>query len=202
MRLKNIPPKYIKRGKIILLSLLSLIFIVGIIAFSKRETLLGKAINSAVLKAKRDYNLNVKIKNPHFTGLSAVAFDEISVIPEDRDSLALLRNLVVDVKLLPLIFGDVKLAGVSMSNSKITLVKRDSLSNYDFLFRKKGVDTTTRKRVDLSVLANNLINQVLYKIPDNLDIHDFEISLVDDTNRVSLYTSTAIIKKRQFRIHH
>lgn len=194
LRLKNIPNRYIKIGGIILLSLLTLVFATGVIAYSKRGTLLEKAINKAVNKAKRDYNLNVKIKNAHFTGLSAISFDEITVVPENRDSLALLRNLVVDVKLFPLVFGDVKLAGVSMNNSRITLVKKDSLSNYDFLFRKKGADTTTRKRVDLSVLARNLVDQILYKIPDNMDIRDFEISLVDDTNKVSLYTSKADIK--------
>ncbi|HEY0769989.1 MAG TPA: biosynthetic peptidoglycan transglycosylase [Sphingobacteriaceae bacterium] len=194
LRLKNIPNRYIKTGGIILLSLLVLVFATGVIAYTKRGALLEKAINKAVNKAKRDYNLNVKIKNAHFTGLSAISFDEITVVPENRDSLALLRNLVVDVKLFPLVFGDVKLAGVSMNNSRITLVKKDSLSNYDFLFRKKGADTTTRKRVDLSVLARNLVDQILYKIPDNMDIRDFEISLVDDTNKVSLYTSKADIK--------
>lgn len=199
LRLKNIPDKYIKTAGIIVLSLITLVLISAGVVYSKREAILEKAITRGIVKAKRDYNLNVKIKNPHFTGLSSVGFDEISVIPENRDRLALIKNLVVDVKLFPLVFGDIKLAEVSMNNSQITLVKRDSIRNYDFLFRKKGTDTTTRKRVDLSVLAGNLINQVLYKIPDNMKITDFEISLLDDTNRVSLYTSEAVIKKGKLK---
>lgn len=192
-RLKNIPCPSIKISGIILLSLLILVFIIGLVAYSKRQTLLERAINKTITKAKNDYNLNVKIKNPHFAGLSSIRFDEITVVPENRDSLALLRNLVVDVKLLPLVFGNVKLAGVSMNNSRITFIKRNNRRNYDFLFIKKGADTTTRKRVDLSVLAGNLMDQLLYKIPDNMDIKNFEISLVDDTNKVSMYTSEAII---------
>jgi hypothetical protein len=199
LRLKSIPDKYIKIGGIVLLSLVALLFIAGAVAYSKREALLEQARNKAVLKAKKDYNLNVKIKNAHFTGLSAVSFDEITVVPENRDSLALLKNLVIDVKLFPLVFGDVKLAGVTMNNSKITLVKRDTLRNYDFLFRKKGTDTLNRKRVDLSVLAGNIIDRILYKIPENMNITDFEISLVDDTNKVSLYTSEAVIKKGRLK---
>lgn len=194
-RLKSIPNKYFKVAGIVLLSLVMLVLIGGAIAFSKRGALLEKTVNRAVLKAKRDYNLNVKIKNAHFTGLSSVGFDEIIVVPENRDSLAYLKNLEIDVKLFPLIFGNVKLAGLSMRNSRVTLIKRNHLRNYDFLFRKKGTDTTNRKRIDLSVLAGNLMDQLLYKIPDNMDVRNFEISLADDTNKVSLHTSEAIINE-------
>ena len=189
----RIPPKYLRIGGIVLLSLLVLLTIGGIIGYSKREALLKSAIEKAIRKAKADYNLNVKIGQARFTGMSSVELQGITVVPENRDSLANIRRLSVRVKLFPLLAGDVKLAEVGMNNGKVTLTKKDTIRNYDFLFRKKGEKTKSDKKVDLSALANNLMNQVLYKIPENMDIKDFEISFTEDTNSVSLYTTTATI---------
>lgn len=195
----RIPSKYVRIGGIVFLSLLAILLIGGVIAYNKREFLLEKAIQKAVKKAKNDYNLNVKIEKASFTGLATVDFEGISVVPENRDSLADIKHLAVQVKLLPLITGDVKLAEVALNDGRITLTKKDSIRNYDFLFRKKGTKTKSDKKVDLSVLANNLINQVLYKIPDNMRVKDFEVSFTDDTSSINLYTSTATIEDGQVK---
>jgi hypothetical protein len=80
-------PKYVRIALITLAALVVLMIIGGFIAYSKREVLLQKAISKAKAKARRDYNLDVKIDNPHFTGLATVAFSSITVVPKDRDSL-------------------------------------------------------------------------------------------------------------------
>lgn len=193
LRSIRIPRKYVRIGGIVLLSLLSLLLVAGVIAYNKRELLLEKAIQKAVAKAKNDYNLNVKIEKARFSGLATVDFEGISVVPQNRDSLARIRHLAVKVKVLPLFVGDVKLAEVALNDGHVTLTKKDTIRNYDFLFRKKGATPKSNKKVDLSVLANNLINQVLYKIPDNMDVKDFEVSFSDDTSSINLYTSTATI---------
>ncbi|HEY1024424.1 MAG TPA: transglycosylase domain-containing protein [Sphingobacteriaceae bacterium] len=199
LRSIRIPSKYLRIGGIVILSLIAVLLIGGIVAYNKREFLLEKAIDKAVRKAKNDYNLNVKIGAARFEGLTTVDFQDISVVPQDRDSLAKIKHLSVQVKLLPLITGDVKLAEVALNDGHITLIRKDSIRNYDFLFRKKGTTSRTSKKVDLSVLANNLINQVLYKIPDNMNVRDFEVSFTDDTSSVNLYTSTATIEDGQVR---
>ena len=73
----RIPSKYIKIIVISLLCFLMLFFIGVFIAYSKREAILNAVIAKAVNKAKRDYNLNVKISDPHFEGLTKVAFSNI-----------------------------------------------------------------------------------------------------------------------------
>src|SRR5690606_11416170 len=158
--------------------------------------LLVSAIDKGIRKAKTDYNLNVKIGSAAFSGLSTVNFTHITVVPQDRDSLADIENFKVGVKLLSLLFGDIKLSEITLYKAKITLIKKDSLSNYDFLFRKKQAgNATVKTEPDLAKLANGLINQALYKIPDNMDIADFIIRFKDDTNTVELHTTKAIINK-------
>jgi hypothetical protein len=189
----RIPPRYLKVAGIVFGSLIILVLIGGIIAYSKRETILRATIDKAVRKAKKDYNLDVHIKSAKFEGLRTVVFRDVSVVPDNRDSLAFIRNLRVGVKLLPLLFGDVKLAEVGLHDGRITLVKRDSLRNYEFLFRKRAQDTVSTKKVNLADVANKLLNNVFNKVPDDMDVREFTISYNDNGDKVSLSVPSATI---------
>jgi hypothetical protein len=190
----QISKKQYKIIRVVSISLLGLLFISSIIAFTKREALLNTAIKKAINKADKEYDLILKIENAGFVGLSTVSFKNITVVPRGKDSLARIINFRVGVKLFPLIFGDIKLSEIKLERGFINLVKRDSLSNFDFLFRTKKKEVAEEKtEMDLGRLANNLINQLLYKIPDDMDIRDFEIKFRDDSGSVSLFTRSATI---------
>lgn len=190
----QISQKYYKIIRISIVSLLAIIFIVGGLAFAKREALLNSAIKKAISKADREFDLELKIESAKFVGLSSVNFKNITAVPRGRDSLAKIQNFEIGIKLFPLIFGDIKIAEINLDNGIINLVKKDSTSNYDFLFRKKQSDTTKAKpELDLAKFANNLINKMLYKIPDDMDIRDFRIKFTDDSSLVDIHTTTATI---------
>jgi hypothetical protein len=193
--MSRINPKYIRIAGITAAIIVVILLISGCIAYSKRETLLQKAIYKAKVKAKRDYNLDVKIGSAHFTGLSTVAFSDISVVPYQRDSLFSVKKFDVSVKIFPLIFGTIKLADVTLQDGHLNLTNIKGVKNFDFLFKKKKDTTQTSHRVDLSELSNNLINEVLYKIPDNLVLTNFLTSFRDDTTRLNMLAQTATIKE-------
>jgi hypothetical protein len=192
--MSRINPKYIRIAGITAAIIVVVLLISGYIAYSKRETLLQNAIYKAKVKAKRDYNLDVKIGSAHFTGLSTVAFSDISVVPYQRDSLFSVKRFDVSVKIFPLIFGTIKLADVTLQNGHLNLTNIKGVKNFDFLFKKKKDTTQTSHKVDLSELSNNLINEILYKIPDNLVLTNFLTSFRDDTTRLNMLAQTAIIK--------
>jgi hypothetical protein len=196
--LKNIHinPKYIRIAAIVLASLFVLLLIGGYIAYSKRETLLQKAIAKAKATARSTYNLDLEIGSAHFTGLSTVAFTDITVVPDHRDSLLSIKEFRVSVKLLPLIFGNVKLADVELQQGRLNLTDIKHVKNFDFLFKKKR-DSTIKTKVDLAELSHNLINQLLYKIPDNLKLNNFLVSFKNDSNSFTALAQSAIIKDGQ-----
>lgn len=169
------------------------------IAYSKREGLLQTALDRAIRKARRDYSLDVRIGSARFTGLSSVAFTNISVVPQDRDSLARISRAEVNVRLWPLLLGKVALAGLTLSDGLIQVVKHDSLTNIDFLIRRRKTDstateTTTTGRSSLADVTENLIDNLLSKIPDDLDIQRLEVRAIDDTTTVSLLAQSAYIR--------
>ncbi|MEO5910349.1 MAG: biosynthetic peptidoglycan transglycosylase [Pelobium sp.] len=186
--------KYKKPFIITLISVFSLFLIGGTIAYFKRDTLLNAAISKAIAKAKSKYNLNVKIGSYGFSGLSTVEFKDITVVPEKRDSLANIKALRVGVKLFPLIFGKVKIGELGIEDANIYLVKKDSVSNYDFLFKKEDADSLkTKTKLNLSELADKLLNQALDKIPDDMKVERFSINFDEDTTHFSLFTEIATI---------
>ena len=189
----RVNPKYIRIAVIVLVSLIVILLIGGYIAYTKREALLQKAITKAQLKAKKDYNLDLKIGSAHFTGLSTVAFTDITIVPDQRDSLLSIKRFEVSVKVLPLIYGDIKLSDVKLQDGHLNLSDVNHIRNFDFLFKKKK-DTTEHSKVDLSELSYNLINQVLYKIPDNLKLNNFLVTFTGDSTSLKLLTKTALIQ--------
>jgi hypothetical protein len=183
---------YARKAAWVLVSLVFLLFIAVVIAFLKRDAILHTLIAKAKNKAKTEYQIKLEIDNPHFSGLRTVSFDRITAVPEHRDSLLALHHLDVSVQLLPLIFGDVKLAELAMDSGFLHLVKRDSLRNYDFLFRKKK-ENGERAELNLASLGNRLLNSVFYKIPEDLDVRNFELKWVEDTSGVTLTVDQAKI---------
>lgn len=167
----------------------------GSIAYSKREALLKKMMAKAISKADKDYGLQVKVGEAGFSGLSTVHMKDITVVPRERDTLTEINDIIVGVKLWPLIFGNVKLSELNLNKGTLNIVFKDSLSNLDFILKRKKKDSTEPKtRVNLSTLVHDLLNQLLYKIPDNMEIKDLLLKVNDnDTAKLNFYTPTATI---------
>lgn len=199
LNLKNIRlnKKYVRIAGIVLAFIFVLLLIGGYIAYTKREALLQNAIAKAKAKAKKDYNLDLEIGSARFTGLSTVDFTDITIVPAQRDSLLSIKNFEVSIRLMPLLFGNVKLAEVIMQNGHLNLTDINHVKNFDFLFKKKKDTIDTHSKVDLSELSYNLIKQVLYKIPDNLDVSNFLVSFTTDSTSLRLLTKTAANKDGQ-----
>lgn len=192
---KKIEYKKYKKPLIIIFSILLLIILIGgFIAFFKREALLKTIVDKVVAKSKSKYNLNVTIDNYGFSGLSTVQFENVSIVPQDRDRLAFIKNFDVGIAIIPLIFGDVKIDELVINDANISLIKNDSLSNYDFLFRKSKEEIKDEKSaIDLSEIANRLIKQALNKIPDEMNVSQFLLTYQSDTTKFSFLTKTATI---------
>lgn len=191
----KISPKYIKIAAITVGSIAIVLLLLMSLVYNRREKLFNIAIAKAIAKAEHDYNLRVTIKNAKLHGVRLITFDAISIVPKQRDSLLYLQKLEVGVNILPLLWGDIKLSQLKLERGKLNLVKKDSTANYDFLFRKKGGSKPSE--LNLSRMANNLLNQVLYKIPEVMDVQDFDIKFRDPIGTIDFYTTAATIHNNQ-----
>lgn len=168
----------------------------AVYAYSQRERLLNLAIEKTIKKAKRDYDLTLRIGSASFTGLSSLSVTDVSVVPANRDSLTRVDRVQISVRLWPLLVGNIALSELSVENGFLQVVKRDSLTNLDTILKRRKDSTTTRKpraSTDLSDVAENLINNILTKIPDDLKVSNFDFRLVDEDQKLNLLASEAKI---------
>jgi len=187
-------PKYIRIALIVVISLIVIVLIGGYIAYTKRDAILQREIRKAKATAKSAYNIDLQIGSASFTGLSTVSFSNIVIVPENRDSLLNIKKLEISVKLMPLIYGAVKLSDVDLEDGHLNLTDINKVKNFDFLFKKKKDSTDTHTKGSLAELANKLINEFLYKIPDNLKLKNFLFTFTKDSTTLKLLTTTAAIK--------
>ncbi|MGN6179592.1 MAG: transglycosylase domain-containing protein [Mucilaginibacter sp.] len=195
-RLQPKHKKYLRVAGIVIVFIFILLLIGGYIVYSKREALLKHELTKIEASAKEKYNLDIKFGSADFTGVNTVAFSNISIVPENRDSLLSIKKLSITVKLLPLISGNVKLADVLLEDGHLNLSDTNHVKNFDFLFKKRK-DSTERHKSSLATLANNLMNEFLYKIPDNLYLKNFLFTFKKDSTTLRLLTTTATIKDGQ-----
>ncbi|MGJ1369010.1 transglycosylase domain-containing protein [Sphingobacterium spiritivorum] len=173
-----------KRWIIGILSGIILLLVVGVsYGLSKRDAILQRAIASAKEKMDKKYGVDLKIQYYGFKGLATVVFKNVYVTPKGKDQLAHIDDFAVSVRIWPLLFGDVKIGQIEMNKPNFTLIKKDSISNYDFLFKKKNKDSTDTPKTEknLAALADGILKQVFFKIPRNMDVQDFEVSFRDDS---------------------
>ncbi|MGJ1409558.1 transglycosylase domain-containing protein [Sphingobacterium thalpophilum] len=174
---------------------LILVVVVGTYAYQKRDSMLMGAINKAKAKLLEKYDMDLKIQYYAFQGMNAVQFKNIHLLPRNRAPLAQIDDLTVSVKLWPLLFGDVKLGQVILDNGMVSLVKKDSISNYDFLFKKQKKDTVENDnpKQNLAALADRLLKNVFFKVPNDLDLKNFELSYRDDSTSQRIVVPSAVI---------
>jgi hypothetical protein len=181
--LRRIPKKYLVISGV-LVGVLLLLFIIGsIVVVNKREPLLAKALERAKAKMDEEYQIDLSIKKAYFSGLTEVTLEQVSVVPQQREQLAAIEHLTVSVKIWPLLTGKVKIADLGLKNDSLSFIKKDSLSNYDFFFRQKDSTETsqTNEPLNLAKVADRMFHQVLYKIPDNMELRNFDVSYKDDS---------------------
>ncbi len=163
-------------------TLLIIIITAMLIGFGMRERILKSNINQIIESQRISRKLDIAIQGAGFEGLAAVRLQGITVVPEGRDSLLYLDNIKVRIHLLPLLTGSIKIAEVESENAVLTLSKKNGVRNFDFLLKKEKKDSTKQSgsKLNLARIADNLINDLLYKIPEELFIRNYVLKVIDE----------------------
>lgn len=184
-----------------------ILLLLAVYMFQKRDDFLAKALVDAKTKLRKEYNLNLIIDNAAFSGFKTVKFDGIQLVPiMNDDTLLNVQTLEVSVKLFPLLAKKVKIHSIDLNNASLSFVKEEGVSNYDFLFKKEAreVDSlAVKERPHLGRLVDRMVNSILYKIPDNMDLLNMQVSYRDDSvsNKLRMEKANIVRGKLQSTIH-
>ncbi|SKB85201.1 Transglycosylase [Parapedobacter luteus] len=193
--------KITKRQLVIGGIILGVVVVSGIVAFAvayhKREALLASTIARIQSTLTDEHQIDLTIGRAYFSGLTTVTLEDVKAIPQGKDQLAGVKSIAVSVKLFPLITGDVRFGRLRVHDARIQLVKRDSIGNYDFLFREADTTATYTSELtgdteegnlNMANTANRMLNNILYKIPEDMELRNLLLTYRDDSiqQRISI----------------
>lgn len=183
----------------------SILLVILIAAFgygmSNRQAYLDQAVTKVKQKLRKQYDVDFKVSEYRFDGLTSVVFEDISLVPLGRDTLVSMDHLGVGIRVWPLLWGKLKVDDLQLENGKISFVKKDSLSNYDFLFKKKNKDTLDKATPDernFATWVDRLAKEAFAWVPSDLVMHDFELSYTDSAVKQRVWVPEAIIDNGDF----
>lgn len=191
-----------KKTKIAVYILLGLMALGFILILVFRESILKSVIQKIIASEKRKHNLEIKINEASFVGLTTIEMKGISVVPEKLDTLLRINKFKVSIAVFPLIIGHIKIDELVTSNAVLNIVNKAGKRNFDFLLKKKNPEDTIKKDnsgLDLAALADNLINELLYKIPNNMSIVNYRLNVIDNTLNFSINAENINIDDHQLR---
>lgn len=183
--------RQLSRKQLVLTILIGLVFLV-ITAFSyvliKREALLKTAMSKVEKRMLDDYQLVLHVGSARFTGFRTVTLEQISINQLGHSDFLNLEKVAVSVRLLPLLNKQVEPASIDMVNAHVNLIKRDSTSNYGFLFERptSGTEHTSASAKSASPrklddFVDRLLRQVFDKVPNNMDVSGIALDFVKDS---------------------
>ncbi len=188
-----------KRLKIVLWIIASLFVLTILLAFGLRESIMHKVIDKVILTQKEKNHLNISISESKFEGIASVVINKVVVVPDSLDTLISIEHFKVRVSIWPLFFGHIKIAELETNDAILNLVHKNGKRNFDFLLKKEKKDSlkTSTSKIDLANLADNLINDLLYKVPDLLSIKNYKLNVIDDEKHFFINAQSISIQKNE-----
>lgn len=170
----------------------------GATLYNYRNEILLKVVASKTAQFEKLYKLKIEYKDIRFEGISGVSVIDLKVIPKDRDTLLVIDKFLVTAKLSPLMIGTVKTEKLTLENGRLHLVNIKGRQNFDFLLNRKPEDSTKQEEEsDFAILFEKLINDFLYKVPEKMNVENFNITVTDSAGQFNLLTESVSIDNKK-----
>jgi hypothetical protein len=168
----------LKTLKYVLITISAFLLLAIVGYFSLRNFVLKKALQKVQTGIENRTNLTFTANNARFTGTSTVEISGISLVPTEKDTLFTTDTVRVTIKLLPALFGRIRLANLQVANTTVYLRKDSLQTNYRGLLKpspKKEKKENTGE--DLSQRAFNQIKSLLRYLPDNVQVTNAKLTI-------------------------
>ena len=178
-----------------------LLFLLSAGIFIFRGSLLRHIADQRITLLEQRYGLDISYSELHMKGLNTIAIDGLSVVPQERDTLFALQSLNVRIGLWKLMWGDIKIKEVRLDGLSLNFIKKDSIANYDFLFRTSAEPTSPSEQsssTDYTRRINTTLNLLFGLLPGNGELTHLTITERKDHNFVSFRIPRFVIEDYHF----
>src|SRR5690606_7297986 len=143
-------------------------------------------IAKTTTKMEEDYNSRFLVKKASFEGLSGINLTDVTLVPNNADTLFNIQKIRTSVNIWRLLVGDVQLGTLEIKNGYVQLTKKGKVKNVDaFLERNKDEENTTNKR-DYAAFAYRIISRVLNLIPSYIGEENLKFKRHDEGKKATI----------------
>lgn len=173
-----------RRFKRICIIISGIFILLFILFFSFRNMVLHSVIEKKIAVFNKKFPAKLIIDNSNFTGFAGIELSGVKIIPDNKDTLLNASTVYARLKLLPLIFGNIKIGNFEVSGTDLNIVKRDSIDNFSFLLSKQNMDKHLEK--NYASRLDKLTDAIFEQIPEEFLLKDFHLKATLDSNCVEL----------------
>ena len=190
----------------------AVLLIILLICLMLRNPVLRAVVGSGIARFNEGYNADLKISKAKFEGVSTIFLTGFSLKALTADSLLRIDTLVVTISPWKLLAGRLNISSVEIRTLYLMVNRKDSLTNYAFLFRSKrphSVDTggsATQSgdsaggygKTNYSETANRIFRWVFDKIPGETDISNLNIRSTTGSHQVLVHLERFLVEDHAF----
>lgn len=187
-----------RKIKIVLLAAAALLLTL----FLLRGTVIRVVVNSRIKSVNKELSLDISYKKLSVSGLAGVRIDSLTITPLGEEELMRASKIVVRLNAFKLLLLRPDITKLELSGTRISFIKRDSTSNFEFLYKTTTGSTSDIKpenRTDAAAsysrLAERFYSLFLDILPSTATISDFEIQYINGDYNLSIKLPESSIKR-------
>ena len=173
---------------------------IAISLFFCKNLIVNYIVKDKLLELNTSYNINVSYNTLKIKGLNTLYLSNLKIWENKEPALLTLDSLEAKIDFPSLLLLKIKLQQILINELKIDLIKKDSISNYDFLFKTQD-SSKIKKNINIEDnhssfgrTSNNIFGLLTKFIPKDGNINFMQICERRDSNFVRFNISALQIK--------
>lgn len=163
--------KWFRRLKKLLLFSGAVLLLLTVIFFVFRNDMLHWAIGKVKHSVFQKYHATLSIGEASFSGLTSVNLQQISLKPNEGDTLLNAAKVDVSVRIFPLLIGKIRISSLRMDQAHLHLMRYDSThTNFAaFIKKEQPADTSEKKDINIGKVAYKAISKLMAMVPSDVE---------------------------------
>lgn len=181
-----------------------------LICFFLRNPVLRFTVNRQIREYNSSGYSSLVIRSLRFEGLWSVRIAGLSIGEKGGDTLLKAGTLMFTINPWKLFAGRISITSLRMEDIYLTVVRRDSLTNYNFLLQKnKNRETVIEGHsadssrpvsasIDYSASARSIFRWIFDKVPSSTEIRNLNIKSLTDGHEVLAQIDSLSLSNHEF----
>ncbi len=188
---------YILIKGLILILLLALLF---------RGFIIRTAVNSRIIKLEKSFKMDIGYSKMRMSGLAGIEIADLYVTPVGHDTLVKVKRAVARLNPIKILILRPDLTYLDLEDAGLSFVKRDSTSNFDFLYtirskssedQKNKIEQTQER--DYSALASSLFKLFINLMPSKANLSNVFLSYSNGDYNLKITLEESAVKNDKYK---